>query len=183
MQALYSIEVGSCTVEEALEHVRDEATWAPVAYSYVKELVEGVTERLQEIDALIVPLLSKGWDWSRSSAVTRNILRIAVYELYHRPGMPPAATINEAVYMAKTFGQEEEGRFVNGLLGNLLPNSPKANWDPSMTEPVPEMPDYRPDPAPTASETETVEEGSEEFEAFSKLGRWIVRTPQPKDNE
>src|SRR5690349_7281417 len=71
------------------------------------------------------------YDFNRIAAIDGNILRIAAYELFFEPGIPPAVTINEAIEIAKKYSTAESGKFVNGILGRLLADSPKANWDPA----------------------------------------------------
>ena len=59
------------------------------------------------------------WVLERMPIVDRNLLRIGIFELLHREDIPPAATINEAVELAKLLSTEDSGRFVNGLLGRV----------------------------------------------------------------
>jgi len=86
---------------------------APEAFTL--ELVAGVTEHAEEIDATI-SRFAKGWKLERMPALDRAVLRLGVYELTYRPDVPTGAVISEAVELAKRFSTEESGRFVNGLL-------------------------------------------------------------------
>ena len=81
-------------------------------------LVQGVAEQQKEIDAAIAAL-SAGWRMDRQVAVDRNILRLGGYEMLFLEGIPTAASINEAVELAKKYSTTESGRFVNGVLGAL----------------------------------------------------------------
>ena len=83
-----------------------------------RELVEGVAEHLPEID-LLLEERSEGWTVSRMAALDRSILRLAVYELLHRPDVPPSVAISEAVEAASDLSAEGSPRFVNGLLGRI----------------------------------------------------------------
>ncbi len=56
----------------------------------------------------------------------RNILRLAVYEILHNKEVPPVVAINEAIELAKEYGSEESGRFVNGLLDRIRAESPRS---------------------------------------------------------
>jgi N utilization substance protein B len=85
---------------------------------FAVEIVEGVGERLGEIDAAIEGL-ARDWTVARMPWVDRNILRIGAYELIANPDVPMAVVINEAVDLAKRFSTEEAGRFVNGVLSAL----------------------------------------------------------------
>ncbi|HEV7723048.1 MAG TPA: transcription antitermination factor NusB [Iamia sp.] len=82
---------------------------------YAADLVAGVADHRDEIDALI-GRFSKGWVIERMPAIDRNLLRMACYELGHRPDVPPNVVINEAVELAKRYSTDDSGRFVNGVL-------------------------------------------------------------------
>jgi transcription antitermination factor NusB len=86
--------------------------------AYLKGLVSGVASHLEELDAFIVRY-SEHWRLSRMTIVDRNLLRVAVYELLYQPDIPPKVVINEAVEMAKRFGSEASGGFVNGILDQV----------------------------------------------------------------
>jgi transcription antitermination protein NusB len=88
------------------------------AAAYLHSLVSGVLEQRKEIDRQVAGL-SEGWALDRQPAVDRNILRMAAYEVLYRPDVPPGASINEAVELAKKYSTAESGRFVNGVLGAL----------------------------------------------------------------
>jgi transcription antitermination protein NusB len=88
----------------------------PIAVEeYAADLVAGVADHQVELDALISKL-AKGWVIGRMPAVDRNLLRMACYELVHRPDVPPNVIINEAVELAKRYSTDDSGRFVNGVL-------------------------------------------------------------------
>ena len=86
--------------------------------AFAARLVQGVSEQQKEIDASIAAL-SAGWRMERQVAVDRNILRLGGYEMLFMEGVPTAASINEAVELAKKYSTTESGRFVNGVLGAL----------------------------------------------------------------
>jgi N utilization substance protein B len=86
--------------------------------AYLLQLVEGVTVHLAELDALIARF-SEHWRLERMAAVDRNLLRLAAYELLYVPQIPPKVVINEAVELAKRFGAESSGAFVNGILDRI----------------------------------------------------------------
>jgi N utilization substance protein B len=85
---------------------------------FTHRLVEGVLGERSVIDGRIAGL-SAGWSLERQAAVDRNILRLAGYEMLCLGGVPAAASINEAVELAKKYSTAESGRFVNGVLGTL----------------------------------------------------------------
>ncbi|HWI39858.1 MAG TPA: transcription antitermination factor NusB, partial [Verrucomicrobiae bacterium] len=73
---------------------------------------------------------SRNWSVSRMARVDLNILRVATYELLHRPDVPRNVTLNEAVEIAKTFGAEESPAFVNGILDELAKAIPETETAP-----------------------------------------------------
>ena len=82
-------------------------------------LQQGVTANLRQIDAKITVSL-ENFSFERLSLVDKNILRIAVYEMFHDDKVPPVVSMNEAIEIAKRFGGEDSGRFVNGVLDRLI---------------------------------------------------------------
>jgi transcription antitermination protein NusB len=85
---------------------------------YAEDLVRGVGAHHAEIDA-VIRRFAHHWELERMPAVDRALLRLAIYELGHRPDVPRNATINEAVELAKQYSTEESGRFVNGMLSRI----------------------------------------------------------------
>ncbi len=85
---------------------------------FADPLIRGALEHLAEIDGKI-QYYAKNWDLTRMAVVDRNILRLAIYEMLHRPDIPPVVSINEAVDIAKRFSTDESGRFVNGILDKV----------------------------------------------------------------
>jgi len=85
---------------------------------YLLELAMGVGLHLEELDALI-GRYSEHWRLERMTVVDRNLLRLAIFELLYQPEIPPKVVINEAVEMAKKYGTEASGAFVNGILDQI----------------------------------------------------------------
>ena len=92
---------------------------AAAAYDYGKSLVTGTLEHREEIDRLIREQ-AEHWRLERMPVVDRNILRLAVYEFLYETDVPKLVVLDEAIELAKRFGSEQSGRFVNGLLDGLL---------------------------------------------------------------
>ena len=86
--------------------------------AYMEEKYQHVLEHLQEIDRILNEY-SRGWKTRRMSRVDLTALRLAVYELKFDPDVPVGVAINEAVELAKRFGGETSGSFVNGILGKV----------------------------------------------------------------
>lgn len=85
---------------------------------FVQNIIEGVIEHRQEIDRYITKYATE-WPLDQITIVDRNILRIGVYELIFNPDIPAKVAINEAIEIAKAFGNESSGKFVNGVLGAI----------------------------------------------------------------
>lgn len=94
---------------------------------YALGLVRGVEEHQDDIDECLEKT-SENWALSRMPIVDRSILRLAVFEMFHRDDVPVSVSINEAVELAKDFGGEEDSpRFVNGVLGRIARSMPSAD--------------------------------------------------------
>lgn len=85
---------------------------------FVRNLIKGIMGSLPAINAYITKYATE-WPLEQITIVDRNILRIGVYELVFDPDIPAKVAINEAIEIAKTFGSESSGKFVNGVLGAI----------------------------------------------------------------
>jgi len=85
---------------------------------FAQPLIEGMRENLPEIDERI-RRYCENYNLTRISAVDRNVLRLAIYEMLYRDDIPPVVSINEAIELAKKFGGADSGRFVNGILDRV----------------------------------------------------------------
>ncbi len=112
LSLLYEAEVKGVA---PLDLMRDLPVPAP---PFVADLVQGVGREQVRIDDLI-GRYAQDWAVERMPVIDRNLLRLAVYELAHRPEIPAAAVISEAVELAKGYSTEESGRFVNGVLSSI----------------------------------------------------------------
>lgn len=114
LQALFQIDVGKADVREAYIHVLNEEE----KDSFLEKILFGTMENLSEIDGLIEANL-ENWKLSRLANVDRNLLRMAVFEMKYVEDIPHSVTINEAVEIAKVFGDDKSSRFVNGVLSKV----------------------------------------------------------------
>lgn len=115
LQALFQIDVSNTDPESAIEHVLEEMA----GDEYLSRLVFGVVEQKNEIDELIKENL-EGWTIDRLSTVDRNLLRIAIYELkFTRSEVPENVILDEAIEIAKMYGDDQSSRFINGVLSNV----------------------------------------------------------------
>ena len=85
---------------------------------FTQRLIDGVAAHVETIDAKISQHAAN-WQLKRMAVIDRNILRLGVYELLHTDDIPPKVTINEAVELAKKYGDLESGKFVNGILDKI----------------------------------------------------------------
>lgn len=116
MQALYQMDItGELESKVAVENTLDEGE---ETNEFLESLVVGFVENKEVIDEAIRQNLKK-WKLERISIVDRSILRVAVYEMKYMEEIPHNVTINEAIEIAKTFGDEESRRFINGVLSNI----------------------------------------------------------------
>ncbi|MFQ5893735.1 MAG: transcription antitermination factor NusB [Nitrospinota bacterium] len=119
VKLLYQWDMTEQDVEEILASHRPGAESPLDVDAFCLELVEGTVRQREAIDAEI-SRWSAHWSLERMSTVDRNILRLAVYELLYRRDIPPKATINEAIELAKKFSTADSAAFVNGILDRVL---------------------------------------------------------------
>lgn len=118
-QTLFQIDLANSDVEKALRQRLADAELDEENEDYVKTVVRGVIQQMPAIDAQI-NAVSKGWQVHRLGFVDRSILRLAIYEIVFMDDIPVRVTVNEAVELAKEFGDEESPKFINGLLGTVV---------------------------------------------------------------
>ena len=125
LQCLFASDFGSRAPDDSLEWLAEEEQLPERVIEFARRILEGVTARRADLDGLI-QRYAPAWPVAQLSTVDRNTLRIALFELLHSPGVPPKTAINEAVDLAKVFGSESSGRFVNGVLGAVMADMESA---------------------------------------------------------
>ena len=124
VQFLYQFDVNRLPVDELLASFwklrsgPGKAETSQKTRIFTEDLVKGVTAHFDELDACISKFTAN-YDLHRIAVVDRNILRVGIYEMQHCTDVPPVVCINEAIEIAKKFGSEESGRFVNGILDRV----------------------------------------------------------------
>ncbi|OGY44871.1 MAG: transcription antitermination factor NusB [Candidatus Buchananbacteria bacterium RIFCSPHIGHO2_01_FULL_39_14] len=93
---------------------------------FIEHLVNGVITNQKDIDQLITKYAPE-WPLEQITMVDRNVLRIGIQEMRYDPEIPEKVAINEAIELAKTFGGESSGKFVNGVLGTIYKEMVKNN--------------------------------------------------------
>jgi len=120
-KTLFQIDLGRIPWQDAVNNILAEYGEGLPAKgrSFVTGLVEGVTGSCRELDDLLSRFSSE-WTLNRMAATDRSILRLALYEILYREDIPVEVSVNEAVELAKRYGEEDSGRFVNGILGAVV---------------------------------------------------------------
>ena len=124
MQSLFEWDFNGKDLKELAEVIdRNKKEFGPgldEEYEFIDRLVKGAVKNLEKIDA-IIEKAAPAWPIAQITAVDRAVLRLGLYELLFgtREEVPPKVAINEAIELAKAFGGESSGKFVNGVLGTV----------------------------------------------------------------
>ena len=115
LQMLYQSEAASIPIADVIVRFWSGRAVASEVRDFAERLARGTASRTHEIDPLIQQTLDN-WRLNRLAIVDRNVLRMAVFEILHEPDTPEVVVIDEAIEVAKRFGGEDSGQFVNGIL-------------------------------------------------------------------
>jgi transcription antitermination protein NusB len=127
LQVLYEVDLTDHDPEEAMARAfAEHEPVTPDVVEHVRSLVRGVGQHRDDLDPVIARA-APARDLAEQAAIERNVLRLAVYELLNVPSVPPKVAINEGVELAKRFGGENSGRFINGVLRTILEERPRAD--------------------------------------------------------
>lgn len=118
LKALYQIDIRGGASNEDLKLFFDSFPADERARTFALKLVDGVGREQTLIDQHLAGALEH-WSIGRLSRIDHNILRLAVYELLRMEDIPARVTIDEAIELAKAYGDQESGRFVNGVLDEI----------------------------------------------------------------
>jgi transcription antitermination factor NusB len=120
LKILYQMEMTKDDYKTAVKSFweREEAERDGSVKEFAGQLVKGVTENMKDIDANITKYATN-WQISRMAVIDRNIIRMAAFEMLYLDDMPPKVSINEAVDIAKKYGDKDSGKFVNGVLDKI----------------------------------------------------------------
>ena len=120
LKILYRIEISKESIDSSFLDF-----WSKTAESIDKEshdfaetLVKGTHDNLAAIDE-VISKYADNWNISRMAVIDRNIMRMSVYEMLYRSDIPPNVSINEAIELAKKYGDVDSGKFVNGVLDKI----------------------------------------------------------------
>lgn len=115
LHVLFQLDFNPADAEKTLEEFWVGKDLDPKVKAFAGELVLGVARDMERIDRLIEKYATH-WSIKRIGAVDRNVIRMALFEMLERGDIPPVVSINEAIEIAKKYGSEESGKFVNGVL-------------------------------------------------------------------
>ncbi len=119
LHILYQIDLtGDSVTDSAQKYWERDPSIDETIKDFAGMLVSGVTDRRADIDK-VIRHYAMNWDIARMAVVDRNILRLAAYEILYCDDIPPKVSINEAVEIAKRYGDSESGKFVNGILDKI----------------------------------------------------------------
>lgn len=126
-QVLFEAEQHERVIEKVLDVRLGESNLSEDSSAFVRDLIAGITENRDDIDAVIERYAS-AFPLADMAPVDRNVLRLAIYEvLFDNRRAPLRVAINEAVEIAKGYGSESSGRFVNGVLGAVALEAAERN--------------------------------------------------------
>jgi len=115
LQALFQIDINESEPKEVIEHILEDSEDDA---SFLEQIVFGVIEHKEEIDQLLRDNLEK-WNLERLANVDRTLLRMAVFELKYVDEIPEKVSIDEAIELAKIFGDDSSSRFINAILSKV----------------------------------------------------------------
>lgn len=121
---LYQIEITKVDFDQALKSYLGNNPQKQEVVSFLSLLLNGIMKNWETIDA-VVKKHTKNWDIKRMAVIDRNILRMACFELLFLGDIPPKVSINEAIELAKRFGDIDSPRFVNGVLDKIYKTEKK----------------------------------------------------------
>ncbi|MDP3014305.1 MAG: transcription antitermination factor NusB [Candidatus Subteraquimicrobiales bacterium] len=119
LEVLYQRDITGSFLEELLKHRTSALTTETEPLSdFALRLIRGTIEHQEEIDNLISEK-ADNWALDRIAVVDRNILRLSIYSLLYEKDIPAGVTINEAIELAKIYGEADSSKFINGILGGI----------------------------------------------------------------
>jgi N utilization substance protein B len=119
LQILYAVDITKNDPKDCIDRFwegNDESSGQ--VKEFADKIVLGVSDKLKEIDSLITKHATN-WQLDRMAVIDRNVLRLATFELLFMEEIPPKVSINEAIDIAKKFGGNDSGKFVNGVLDKI----------------------------------------------------------------
>jgi N utilization substance protein B len=118
LRLLFQMDVGNAPLHEIVAAL-DEGRYNADTMAFARQLLQGTVANRAPIDD-VLERYAREWRLDRMASVDRNVLRLATYEILFLPDIPASVSVDEAVEIAKKYSTAESGKFVNGILGNLV---------------------------------------------------------------
>jgi N utilization substance protein B len=128
LKMLFALEASQTDLDTAVSLFWREFGGDPETRPYADESVRGVLEKRDDLDETI-RVASDNWRIERMTRVDRNVLRLGTWELKYKTDVPRAVILDEAIELAKRYGSEESGAFVNGVLNQIAENLGRIDAD------------------------------------------------------
>ena len=126
-KCIYQLGFEECnSVDDILKYCYEENNNEEDEIKYISKVTKGVKDNLEKIDNIILSEL-KNWSLQRIAKVDLGILRLAIYEILYVDDIPEKVTANEAVELAKTYGNNDSKSFVNGVLAKVIESKDELN--------------------------------------------------------
>ncbi len=119
MQTLFSVEFREDNAKELLERILEEFAPKLTERDFAYDTLEGVLKKQKKIKDIIQKFAPQ-WPIEKIARIDRAILEIGVYEIVFTEDIPPVVAINEAIEMAKHFGDDNSPKFINGVLSSVM---------------------------------------------------------------
>ena len=118
---IYSLEIQEeKELQEQIDlYIEDNEIDSEKAQEYIKDIILGINQNESEITSIIKSILTEKWTIERISKINLSILKLAIYEIKYKE-IPFKVEINEAIELAKKYGDETSGRFINGALAKAI---------------------------------------------------------------
>lgn len=116
---VFQMNLHSDDMDAMLDELLKERPECETNLGYIHDIVDGVSKHGTEIEEIIKRNLKSSWSISRISKVSLSILKLAIFEMKYRDDVPQKVAINEAVELAKRYGDDDDPNFVNGLLASV----------------------------------------------------------------
>lgn len=119
LQMLFQHDISGNRPEQIIDTFEELQKSKPNTRDFAMKIFRGTVDHVSEIDEMIQNQ-AENWRLSRMAAVDRNIIRMSVYEFLHETDTPKLVIIDEAIEIAKKFGTQKSGQFINGILDGIL---------------------------------------------------------------
>jgi transcription antitermination factor NusB len=124
LKSLYSYEITNTEPNSIMSDLLSKSSLDPPSRLFASQLFQKVLENIKSIDNMIKECV-KNWDINRLAIIDKNVIRMGISELLFFSDIPQKVSIDEAIELAKKYGAEDSGSFVNGILDHIAKNLDK----------------------------------------------------------